>query len=64
MTTKLYKQNKQRLVLKRNWNVWEKAAGIWKNKKSPDHLKWQKQIRKEWDRINLIGISMLLFAVI
>jgi hypothetical protein len=44
MTTKLYKQ---RLVLKRNWDVWEKAAGIWKNKKSTDPLKWQKQIRKE-----------------
>jgi hypothetical protein len=28
-------------------DVWEKAAGIWKNKKSPDPLKWQKQIRKE-----------------
>jgi hypothetical protein len=39
MTTKLYKQNKQRLVLKGNWNVWEKAAGIWKNKKSLDPLK-------------------------
>jgi len=47
MTTKLYKQNKQRLVLKRNRAVWEKAAGIWKNKKSPDPLKWQKQIRKD-----------------
>jgi hypothetical protein len=47
MITKLYKQNKQRLVLKRNWDVWEKVAGIWKNKKSPDPLRWQKQIRKD-----------------
>ncbi len=47
MTTKLCKQNKQRLVLKRNWDVWEKAAGIWKNKKFPNLLKWQKQIRKD-----------------
>jgi|FaiFalDrversion2_1042247.scaffolds.fasta_scaffold65079_1 hypothetical protein len=47
MTTKLYKQNKQRLVLKRNWDVWEKAAGIWKNKKVLNPLKWQKQIRKD-----------------
>jgi hypothetical protein len=47
MSIKLYKQNKQRLVLKRNWDFWEKAAGIWKNKKSPDPLKRQKQIRKD-----------------
>ena len=47
MTIELYKQNKQRLVLKRNWDVWERAAGIWKNKKSPDPLRWQKQIRKD-----------------
>jgi len=47
MITKLYKQNKQRLVLKRNWNVWERAAGIWKNKKSLNPLRWQKQIRKD-----------------
>jgi hypothetical protein len=42
MTTKLYKQNKQRLVLKRNWDVWEKAAGIWRNKKSIKSFKMAK----------------------
>ena len=47
MAKLVYRQNKQRLVLKRNWNVWEKAADIWKNKRLPYPLRWQRQIRKD-----------------
>lgn len=30
--------------------AFEKLRGIWKNKKGPDPVKWQRKIRKEWDR--------------
>ena len=40
-------QKQIRLVLKKNWQVWKKLAGIWKRKKIPDPLKWQRKIREE-----------------
>ncbi len=30
--------------------AWKKLAGILKGKKIEDPVKWQKKIRKEWDR--------------
>ena len=30
--------------------LWRKAAGILKNRKMPDPVKWQRKIRKEWER--------------
>ncbi|HEX9722460.1 MAG TPA: hypothetical protein VGA53_04295 [Candidatus Paceibacterota bacterium] len=37
---------------KRKYNLalWQKAAGILKNKKLPDAVQWQREIRKEWER--------------
>lgn len=31
-------------------NDWKQAAGIWKNKKIEDPVKWQRSIREEWER--------------
>lgn len=30
--------------------AWKRMAGIWKGKKIPDAVKWQRKIRKEWER--------------
>ncbi|TSC74578.1 MAG: hypothetical protein G01um101433_1047 [Parcubacteria group bacterium Gr01-1014_33] len=30
--------------------ILKKTAGIWKDKKIPDPVKWQREIRKEWER--------------
>ena len=30
--------------------AWQAMAGIWKNRKLPDAAKWQRKIRKEWER--------------
>ncbi|MGC8981341.1 MAG: hypothetical protein ACP5JU_00050 [Minisyncoccia bacterium] len=40
-------KKEKRLVLKKNWKIWEKAAGLWKNKKIINPLKWQRRIRKD-----------------
>jgi hypothetical protein len=32
-------------------DIWLEVLGMWKNKK-PDPLKYLKNLRKEWDRIN------------
>lgn len=31
--------------------AWKKASGIIKHRKIPNPVKWQRQIRKEWERI-------------
>jgi hypothetical protein len=37
--------------LKKEKDIWLEVLGMWKNKK-PDPLKYLKNLRKEWDRIN------------
>jgi hypothetical protein len=41
----------KKLKLKKK-DIWTEVLGMWKNKK-PDPLKYLKNLRKEWDRINL-----------
>jgi hypothetical protein len=41
----------KKLKLKKK-DIWIEVLGMWKNKK-PDPLKYLKNLRKEWDRINL-----------
>jgi len=36
--------------IKRDVSAWEAIRGIWKGKKTLDAVKWQREIRKEWDR--------------
>ena len=48
--TKIKSQIKK-LKLKKK-DIWREVLGMWKNKK-PDPLKYLKNLRKEWDRINL-----------
>ena len=31
--------------------AWKKMAGIWKNRKGPDPVKWQRKIRAESERV-------------
>jgi len=31
------------LVLNKNWHIWEKAAGLWKNKKNNKSFKMAKK---------------------
>lgn len=38
------------LKIKRDLKAWEALAGIWKGKKLLNVLRWQRNIRKEWDR--------------
>jgi len=40
-------QKDKRLVNHKNWIVWKRLAGIWKNKKIVDPLKWQRKIRED-----------------
>lgn len=35
---------------KANLAAWKKFAGIWKGRKIPDPLKWQRKIRRESER--------------
>jgi len=35
---------------KRDLSAWLALAGIWRNKKIKDPVRWQRQIRKEWER--------------
>lgn len=37
--------------VKVNLAQWKKAAGMLKGRKAPEALKWQRQIRKEWNTI-------------
>jgi len=43
----LYPKRNQRLVMEKNWTNWLKVFGIWKNKKGPEPIKWQRKIRKD-----------------
>jgi len=46
MAQAIYKQKQNnRLILRKNWRLWLKLAGIWKGKKAIDPLRWQKKIR-------------------
>lgn len=38
------------LRIKRNIENWEALAGIWREKKIKEVLRWQKNIRREWER--------------
>lgn len=35
---------------KSQYKAWQKLRGIWKGRKGPDPARWQKKIRKEWER--------------
>lgn len=39
-----------RYQIKKDSKAWEALCGVWKDKKMGDIVKWQKNIRKEWDR--------------
>lgn len=54
MTTLTIPKTKERQLLqyqaKKDSKAWEALCGIWKDKKIGDVIKWQRSIRKEWDR--------------
>ena len=37
-------------TIKRDLNAWRGLAGIWKGKKLPNPIQWQRKIRKNWER--------------
>lgn len=39
-----------RYQAKKDPQSWGNLCGVWKNKKIGDVVKWQKNIREEWDR--------------
>ena len=47
---KKYRVNLADLKQRKALAAWESMAGIWKGRKLPDAVKWQRKIRKEWDR--------------
>jgi hypothetical protein len=47
---KKYRVNLEDIKAQNALAAWKSMAGIWKNKKLPDPVKWQRKIRKEWDR--------------
>jgi hypothetical protein len=57
MTTQTVTKNQNKLLryreplrVKRDIRAWKALAGIWKGRKLPDILRWQKNIRKEWEQ--------------
>lgn len=36
--------------IRRDMKAWRALRGIWRGKKIPDPVRWQKKIRKEWER--------------
>jgi hypothetical protein len=53
MAKTLAKNNIQRLLIskvKRDLKAWRGLAGIWKKKKLISPIKWQRKLRKEWER--------------
>jgi hypothetical protein len=49
----LTKNNIQKFLVskvKRDLKAWRGLAGIWKKKKLTSSIKWQRRLRKEWER--------------
>jgi hypothetical protein len=49
----LTRNNIQELLVskvKRDLKAWRGLAGIWKKKKLISPIKWQRRLRKEWER--------------
>lgn len=40
----------QQLQPKIDWKAWKKAAGILRGRRIPHPIKWQREIRQEWER--------------
>ncbi|MFY9462651.1 MAG: hypothetical protein WAP52_00500 [Candidatus Sungiibacteriota bacterium] len=38
--------------VRRDENAWRGLEGVWRNKTVTDPVRWQKKIRKEWQRIS------------
>lgn len=50
-------ESNRRIIIEKNpvqienlLQMWQKAAGILKNRKIPNPLLWQNKIRKEWEK--------------
>lgn len=39
------------LRIRRDIKAWESIRGIWRGKKIKDPVLWQREIRKEWERV-------------
>lgn len=50
LTTTKIRNRPLRYQIKKDPQAWETLCGVWKNKKIGDAVKWQKNIREEWDR--------------
>ncbi len=49
-TLKKYRVSWRDIAKNETLAAWEALGGLWKNKRIPDAAKWQRKIRKEWDR--------------